>query len=253
MSIATGASPIQPEPQLAGQTVVVIGGTAGIGLETARRARAEGAKLILAARNPERLEHVSRELGTLSTAAFDATNFDQLKKFFDGLPTPIDHVLVTGPGPYYAPLAELEIEKARQDIEAHLLLPLQVARFAAKRVRPGGTLLFMGGTGGRRTVPGLALVSAITAALPALTKSLALELAPVRVNLIAAGFVDTALSASLLGDQLDARREQLRATLPIRRVVGPADVAALGVHLMTNTALTGGTYDIDGGQQLVDA
>ncbi len=253
MSIATGVSPIQPEPQLAGQTVVVIGGTAGIGLETARRARAEGAKLILAARNPERLEHVSRELGTLSTAAFDATNFDQLKKFFDGLPTPIDHVLVTGPGPYYAPLAELEIEKARQDIEAHLLLPLQVARFAAKRVRPGGTLLFMGGTGGRRTVPGLALVSAITAALPALTKSLALELAPVRVNLIAAGFVDTALSASLLGDQLDARREQLRATLPIRRVVGPADVAALGVHLMTNTALTGGTYDIDGGQQLVDA
>jgi NAD(P)-dependent dehydrogenase (short-subunit alcohol dehydrogenase family) len=85
-----------------------------------------------------------------------------------------------------------------------------------------------------------------------LTKDLALELAPVRVNLIAAGFVDTPLSASLLGDQLEARREQLRATLPIRRVVGPADVAALAVHLMTNTALTGGTYDIDGGQQLVD-
>jgi NAD(P)-dependent dehydrogenase (short-subunit alcohol dehydrogenase family) len=105
MSIATGTSPIQPEPKLAGQTVVVIGGSAGIGLETARLARAEGAKLILAARNPERLERVSRELGTLSTAAFDATNFDQLKKFFDELPTPIDHVLVTGPGPYYAPLA----------------------------------------------------------------------------------------------------------------------------------------------------
>ena len=83
-----------------------------------------------------------------------------------------------------------------------------------------------------------------------LTKDLALELAPVRVNLIAAGFVDTPLSASLLGDQLDARREQLRATLPIRRVVGPEDVAALAVHLMTNTALTGATYDIDGGQQL---
>jgi NAD(P)-dependent dehydrogenase (short-subunit alcohol dehydrogenase family) len=85
-----------------------------------------------------------------------------------------------------------------------------------------------------------------------MTRNLALELAPVRVNLIAAGFVDTPLSATLLGDQLDARREQLRATLPIRRVVGPADVAALAVHLMTNTALTGGTYDIDGGQQLVD-
>ncbi len=139
----------------------------------------------------------------------------------------------------------------RHDVEAHLVLPMQVARFAAKKVRPGGTLLFMGGTGGRRPAAG-ALITALTAAMPALTKALALEVAPVRVNLIAAGFVDTPLSASLLGDQLDARREQLRATLPIRRVVGPADVAALAVHLMTNTALTGATYDIDGGQQLVE-
>jgi NAD(P)-dependent dehydrogenase (short-subunit alcohol dehydrogenase family) len=78
-----------------------------------------------------------------------------------------------------------------------------------------------------------------------------LEIVRVRVNLIAAGFVDTPLSAELLGDGLEARRAQLRTTLPIRRVVGPADVAALAVHLMTNTALTGATYDIDGGQQLV--
>src|SRR5277367_3571862 len=252
MSIATGTSPSRPEPGLLGQTVVVIGGSAGIGLETARRARAEGAKLILAARNPEHLEHASRELGALSSAAFDATDFDQLKKFFDKLPTPIDHVLVTGPGPYYAPLAEFDFEKARRDVEAHLFLPLQVARDAAKKVRPRGTLLFMSGTGGRRTVKGFALISALTAALPALTRNLALELAPVRVNLIAAGFVDTPLSAALLGDQLDARREQLRATLPICRVVGPADIAALAVHLMTNTAVTGATYDIDGGQQLVE-
>jgi NAD(P)-dependent dehydrogenase (short-subunit alcohol dehydrogenase family) len=120
------------------------------------------------------------------------------------------------------------------------------------KVRPGGTLLFMGGTGGRSTAVGLALISALTAAMPALVKNLALEIAPVRVNLIAAGFVDTPLSAAILGDQLDARRERLRTTLPIRRVVGPADIAALAVHLMTNTAITGATYDIDGGQQLVE-
>jgi NAD(P)-dependent dehydrogenase (short-subunit alcohol dehydrogenase family) len=87
--------------------------------------------------------------------------------------------------------------------------------------------------------------------MPALTATLALELAPVRVNLIAPGFVDTPLSAELLGDHLDERREELRTTLPIRRVVGPADVAALAVHIMTNTALTGATYDVDGGQQLL--
>jgi len=252
MSTAATASPIQREPELRGQTVVVIGGSAGIGLETARRARAEGAKLILAARNSERLQRAADELGAVSTAAFDATDFEQLGKFFGELPAPIDHVLITGPGPYYAPLAEMDLERVRRDVEAHLLLPLRVAQHAASKVRAGGTLLFMGGTGGRRAAPGLAMISALTAALPALTKNLALELAPVRVNLIAAGFVDTPLSASLLGDQLEARREQLRATLPIRRVVGPTDIAALAVHLMANTAVTGATYDIDGGQQLVE-
>ena len=89
-------------------------------------------------------------------------------------------------------------------------------------------------------------------ALPTLIANLALELAPIRVNLIAPGFVDTPLSASILGADLDKRRDELRATLPIRRVVEPTDVAALAVHLMSNTALTGATYDIDGGQQLVE-
>jgi NAD(P)-dependent dehydrogenase (short-subunit alcohol dehydrogenase family) len=239
------------EPQLGGQTLVVIGGSSGIGLETARRAREEGADVIITARNLDRLRRAGLELGA-RIAAFDATDFGRLERFFDELPTPIDHVLVTGPGPYYAPLADLDFEEARRDVDAHLLLPLHVARDAARKVRPGGTLLFMGGTGGRRTAPGISLISALTAALPAMTKNLALELAPIRVNLIAAGFVDTPLSAAILGDQLDARREQLRATLPIRRVVGPADIAALAIHLMTNTAVTGATFDIDGGQQLVE-
>jgi NAD(P)-dependent dehydrogenase (short-subunit alcohol dehydrogenase family) len=239
------------EPELLGQTGVVIGGSAGIGLETARRARVEGADVILTGRDRTRLEHAATEIGAGSVAAFDATDFERLAAFFDELPTAIDHVLVTGPGPYYAPLAEFDLEAARRDVEAHLFLPIQVARAATRTVRPGGTLLFMSGTGGRSTAPGLALISALTAAMPALIKNLALEVAPIRVNLIAAGFVDTPLSATLLGDELDARREQLRTTLPIRRVIGPADIAALAVHLMANTALTGATYDIDGGQQLV--
>jgi len=249
-TLATNA-PAQRGSALAGQTVVVIGGSAGIGLETARAARAEGAEVILTARNPERLEHAARELAALSTAAFDATDLDRLERFLDDLPTPIDHLMASGSGPYYAPLAEMDFDRVRLDVEQHLLLPLHIGRHAAGKVRPGGSLLFIGGTGGRRRGAGLTLIGALTAAGPALVENLAVELAPIRVNLVAPGFVDTALSASLLGDQLESRREQLRATLPIGRVVGPADVAALAVHLMTNTALTGGTYDVDGGQQLV--
>ena len=251
MSGATISSKIQHEPELLGQTVVVIGGSAGIGLETAHLARAKGARVILTARNAERLKHAATEVDALSTAAFDATDFDRLARFFQELPTPIDHVLVTGPGPYYAPLADLDRERAHRAFDQHQWLAVAVAQHATGKVRPGGTLLFIGGTGGRARGPGLSLIAAATAAMSALIANLAVEVAPIRVNLIAPGFVDTPLSASLLGDNLEARRDQLRATLPIRRVVGPADVAALAVHIMVNTALTGATYDIDGGQQLI--
>jgi len=252
MSTSTNISSIQREPQLLGQIVVVIGGSAGIGLETARRARAEGTKLILTGRNPERLQHAASELDALSMAAFDATDPAPLDRFFRDLPT-IDHVMVTAGRPYYARLRDMDFAQVRRLVDEHLLLVLQVARNAVNKVRPGGTLLFTGGTGARRAAIGLGVTSALTAATPALVGNLALELAPIRINLIAAGFVDTPLSAELLGDELEKRRDQLRATLPIRPVVGPADVAALAVHIMTNTALTGATHDIDGGQQLVAA
>jgi len=242
---------VSGEASLAGQTVVVIGGSSGIGLETARLARSEGAEVVLVGRDPEHLERAARDVGAVSSAAFDATDFERLGRFFDELPGPVDHVMTSAGSPYYARLADIDFVRARREADEHLWLPLHIARRAVGKVRAGGTLLFIGGTGGRR--PSAApLVSAFTAALPALTRSLALEIAPVRVNVIAPGFVDTPLSASLLGDQLEARREQLRRTLPIRRVVGPGDVAALAVHLMTNTAITGATYDIDGGQQLLE-
>lgn len=220
--VATPTTSPTPQPalDLLGQTVLVIGGSAGIGLHTARLARAHGAKLILTARDPDPLHRVGLELKA-SIAAFDATNFDRLERFFDALPTPIDHLLVTGPGPPTpTPLSAFDLEAAHRHIDAHLLLPLQVARHAPATVRPGGTLVFLGNTAGRRPAPGQALLAALTAAQPALIKHLALELAPIRVNLLAAGDVD------------------------------PANIAALAVHLMTNTAITGATLDIDGGQQL---
>jgi NAD(P)-dependent dehydrogenase (short-subunit alcohol dehydrogenase family) len=250
MSTATASPPHTSQP-LTGQTVVVIGGSAGMGLETARRARAEGADVDLVTRDPERLRRAADEIGARSSAALDATDVPALEAFLTSLPS-LDHLFITVGGPYYAPLAEMDLDRARRSVEEHLWLPLLVARAVQGRIRPGGSLVFVGGTGARRPAPGLVLASATTVAMQALAAGLALELAPARVNLIAPGFVDTPLSATLLGDQLDARRAQLRETLPIGRVVEPEDVAALAVHLMTNTALTGATYDIDGGQQLLD-
>jgi NAD(P)-dependent dehydrogenase (short-subunit alcohol dehydrogenase family) len=247
--MTTTPTPVR-EPALLGQTVVVIGGSAGIGLEVARLARTEGAEVVLTGRDPDRLRQAATDVGARGNAAFDATDPARLDAFFGSLPAPVDHVMVTAGGPYYAPLAEMDLADARRYVADEVGLALQVARLAAGTVRPGGALLLMSGTGARRPAVGLSLTALLTVGMPALVADLALELAPVRINLVAAGFVDTPLSAALLGDGLDARREQLRATLPIRRVVGPEDVAALAVHLMTNTALTGATFDVDGGQQL---
>lgn len=239
------------EAKLLGQTVVVIGGSSGIGLETARQARAEGAQVVLTARSRERLDNAAQELQARNTAAFDATDLDQLERFFTGLSEPIDHVMVTAGAPAYVPLSSMELDDARKSFDQRLSVTLGTALFSRGKVRPGGSLLFVGGTGARRPGIGLTVATTLTNALPALVANLALELAPTRVNIIAPGFVDTPLSASLLGDQLEARRNELREKLPIHRVVGPKDVAALAVHIMSNEALTGSTYDIDGGQHLI--
>jgi NAD(P)-dependent dehydrogenase (short-subunit alcohol dehydrogenase family) len=251
MSNSTASSANRP-PELRGQTVLVIGGSAGIGLATAIRARQEGADVILTARNAERLQAAAREVDAQTTAAFDANDATALRGFFDGLEAPLDQVLVTAGNPHYGQLMELDTDQLQSAFSQRLVGVVEVARLAAGRLRPGGTLVFMGGVGGRHPAVGTGAASTVIVALPALIANLALELAPIRVNLIAPGFVDTGLSATILGDELDARRDQLRSTLPIGRVVQADDVARLAVHLMVNTALTGATFDIDGGQQFVE-
>ncbi|MCW2690518.1 MAG: Carbonyl reductase family er 4, partial [Mycobacterium sp.] len=169
MTSSTTRASTEREPELAGQTVVVIGGSAGIGLETAGRARAEGADVILTGRNPDRLEQAALEVGAERTAAFDANDAASLERFFGDLPTPIDHVMVTAGGPHYGPLLEMDSDQVRQALSGHVVVALEVARNAAGKMRPGGTLLLVGGTGGRRIGHGLGIVSAATAALPPFT------------------------------------------------------------------------------------
>jgi NAD(P)-dependent dehydrogenase (short-subunit alcohol dehydrogenase family) len=106
-------------------------------------------------------------------------------------------------------------------------------------------------TGIHKAGVGYTILQTVDVGLAALTENFALELAPIRVNTIAAGFVDTPLSALLLGEGLQARREELVRTLPARRVVQPEDIAFLAVHIMENRALTGATINLDGGQRLI--
>src|ERR1700712_456087 len=114
MSLEAYVSSTSREPELRGRTVVVVGGSAGIGLETARRARAEGAEVILTGRNPDRLAQAALEVGAQRTAAFDADDPEAVARFFLELPAPIDHVLITAGGPSYGPMLELDSAQVRQ-------------------------------------------------------------------------------------------------------------------------------------------
>ena len=243
--------PTETIGRLSGQTVVVIGGSSGIGMSTARLARVAGAEVILTGRDPDRLKLAGDAVGALRTAQLDLGDPTGLEAFFVGLPTPIDHVLVTGGGPIYTPIADLDFDQALRVLDEHLLGALRIARASATRVRPGGSLTFVTGTDARRPGVGSSVAAILAASLPTIAANIALELAPIRANVVAAGYVDTPLSARILGDDLERRRAELRARLPIRRVVGPDDLADVIVHLMTNSAVTGATYDIDGGQQLL--
>jgi NAD(P)-dependent dehydrogenase (short-subunit alcohol dehydrogenase family) len=253
MTAATKDAAVEREPQLLGQTVVVIGGSAGIGLETARLASREGADVVLTGRSPERLAQAATDVSARSSAAFDADDPAGVKRFFGELDAPIDHVLVSAyTRRAHGPMLETTSEEVGKGVGRRVTQVLEIARHAAPKMRAGGALLLTGGSV-RKFDRQSGITPAAFAVLPPFTAALALELAPVRVNLLQAAFVDTALAASLFEDEaaVEARREELRAALPIGRVVGPGDIAALAVHLMTNTAITGATYDIDGGQRLI--
>jgi len=135
--------------ELSGQTVIVLGGSAGIGFETARRARAAGANVVLTGRNPARLERAALELQVGETAAFDATDFAALRAFFESLRTPADQVMVTAGTPHYGSLLGMSTEEVKASLGAPLLLAVEISRLAVGRVRAGGSLVFVSGTNRR--------------------------------------------------------------------------------------------------------
>jgi NAD(P)-dependent dehydrogenase (short-subunit alcohol dehydrogenase family) len=236
---------------LRGQTVVVIGGSAGIGLKTARRARVEGADVTLTGRNPDRLRQAALEVDAFSTATFDANDLASLERFFEDLATPIDQVMITAGAPALRPSPRHGPRRAGPRLWRTLSAHRAGRPVRRRQGQTGGHAVVHGWHRRplRRRRPGACVDRDRRAAGAHRQPGARAGTDPRqphrrRVRRHAAVGIPPR-------DGLEARREQLRATLPIRRVVTSADVAAVAVHIMTNTALTGATYDIDGGQQLI--
>jgi NAD(P)-dependent dehydrogenase (short-subunit alcohol dehydrogenase family) len=228
---------------LAGKKVVVVGGSSGIGLSTAEMARREGADVIIASRNVERLDKAADALNAIAIPA-DVTSDDSVANLFRSC-GPVDHVVVTAAQLRTGPFKTVTMEDVRGTMESKFWGAWRVAKHADIRV--GGSLTLVSGFLSVRPRPNSAIVSAANGALESLSRALALELAPVRVNCVSPGIIDTPIRAAM---PEEARRDMLAkaaASLPVGRVGVGEDIARQILSFMANGFATGATVYIDGG------
>lgn len=232
-------------PDLAGKRVVVIGGTSGIGRAIAEHAAATGAQVIAASRTAGD----SAPAPQIALEQVDLTSTSSIEALFQRVGA-FDHlVLSAGPGAM-GTVRQLSSEAARPFMDTKFWGYYDAIRFAAEHIAADGSMTLVGGGASRKHAPGRPMMAAINAALEALGKANAIDLAPVRVNVIAPGLVDTPAYAGLPAEVRDGMLAGYAATVPAGRAGLPEDVATAALFLMTNTFVTGTVLDVDGGVQV---
>lgn len=232
------------------QTVVVFGGSSGIGAATAKMLRKAGARVIITGRDRSKLEQLAREQEGIVPAVVDATDEAAVGQFF-AAQAAVDHVVICVSGGKGAgPFKELALADVREAFERKTLAQLIVAQAAARHLRPGGSITFVSAVSARSKLRGTAGLAAVNAAIEAVVPILALELAPVRVNAVSPGIVDTpwwdAMPSAAKADFFDHAAQ----SLPVGRVGAADEVASVISVLIQNGYVTGSVYEVDGGNHL---
>ena len=231
--------------------VVILGGSTGIGLATARAAKAEGAQVIVTGRSPEKLQRAQAELGSdARTVVLDVADEEGTRRFFQGL-AKVDHVFITAGTLIADKKLAPDSDILRPAMDTRFWGALYAAKYAAPKIATGGSITFMSGVAAWRPLEGAAVASASCGAVEAFARALALDLAPIRVNTIEPGYVDTPLLDSLLGAKKGEILAAAAARLPVKRIGTAEDVADAVLFLMKNGYVTGITLTIDGGHTLV--
>jgi NAD(P)-dependent dehydrogenase (short-subunit alcohol dehydrogenase family) len=230
------------------QRIVIIGGTSGLGFATARAASAEGAAVVVASSSQASVDRALKNLpdGTEGSAV-DVTDEAAVRDFFDRIGA-FDHLVYTAGEPVLnASLADTEIGTARRFFDIRYFGALTAAKYGAPHVRPGGSIVLTSGIASTRPQGGTAVVSSVVAAIEGLTRALALELAPIRVNAVVPSIIRT----EMWGEDPEELYAAVAASLPLRRVGEPEDVADAYLYLMRNKHTTGTLLTVDGGAILV--
>lgn len=231
--------------------VVIIGGSSGMGLASAKAAAAAGAYLLIAGRSREKMLGALDEIGGEAEGrTLDVTREDEVKKFFAEIGS-LDHLVTTAAEGRIGPFLEIETADVRAVFDSKFWGQYHAARYAATAIRPGGSITMFSGVASDRPLPGLVAYAAVNGAIEALCRTLALELAPLRVNVVSPGIVMTPAYAKMPEKERRAMFDALAETLPARRVGRPEDIATVVVHLMQNGYTTGSVLHVDGGHRLV--
>lgn len=235
---------------LANQRIVVIGGSSGLGLGIAKAAAAAGAHVIIASRSPERLARAKAEItGSVEALTLDVRDEAAVKVFFDRL-DPFDHLATPGNEGARGPFLEMATSAARAGFDSKFWGQYLAAKYAASKLRAGGSIVLVAGTNSQRPGRGSVVMAAINSAVEGLARGLAVELAPIRVNCISPGPVDTPLWSKLPAEQRDALYRTSAAELPVGRIGRPEDIALAALYLMQDGFVTGTTLFVDGGRTL---
>ena len=230
------------------ESVVIIGGSSGMGLAIAKEAADAGAAVIIAGRSQGKLNDARQTISAdVTTHIVDLSDEGSIRKLFESIGS-FDHLVITGSSVKTGQLRELSLADARASMDSKFWGPYTAARYA--RIRPKGSMTFFSGILSRRPSPGLASLAAINAAVEALGRALAVELAPIRVNVVSPGLTDTPAYATMSDDARKGMFAAAAKRLPVGRVGKPEDIASLTLELMRNTFLTGIVVDVDGGALL---
>lgn len=237
---------------LDGKRVVVIGGTSGIGLASAGAAAAEGAAVVIASSNPERVRHALTQLPEGADGrVLDVRAEEAVQELFEGLGG-FDHLVYTAGEPLtVGELGVLSLDQARQFLEIRYWGALMTVKHASSKILPGGSIVLSSGSASARPQKGLTLAASITGAIEALTRALAVELAPIRVNAVAPGVVRTEMWDGIPQAEREAFYSSVGEAMLTGRVGVPHEIAQTHLYLMRDAFVTGAIIPVDGGARLV--
>lgn len=238
--------------ELEGKRIVIIGGSAGIGLATARAVAGLGAQVVIASRSRARLDAATAQIGNGAVAhQLDVTDARAIEAFFEAV-GPFDHLATTAAVGAVGMFLEIEPARVQAHVESKLWGQYFAVRFGAPKLRAGGSITLFSGVVSRKPLRGTTTAALVTGAIESFTRVLALELAPIRVNCVTPGITATGVWSELLTDA--GAREHLQnvaGVLPVGRVGRPDDVARAVVYLMGNGFATGSVVDVDGGHRVI--